>query len=114
MQFLAGQFGVDVLGFAVMSNHLHVVLRNRPDIIHGWSDDEVARRWWNVFPKRRDREGNAKEPSSVELQMIMIDPAKRLQRPNRRRNRTIQIAKRSFERCVPQRSWGTRRRGQPG
>ncbi len=76
MQFLAGQFGVDVLGFAVLSNHLHVVLRNRPDVVQTWSDIEVARRWWNVFPKRRDREGNAKEPTSIELQMIMIDPAK--------------------------------------
>jgi len=74
LQFLAGQFGVDVLGFAVMSNHVHVVLRNRPDVVQGWSDLEVARRWWNVFPKRRDREGNAKEPTDIELQMIMIDP----------------------------------------
>ena len=56
MQFLAGQFGVDVLGFAVLSNHLHVVLRNRPDVVQGWSDLEVARRWWNTFPKRRDRD----------------------------------------------------------
>jgi len=76
MQFLAGQFGIDVLGFAVMSNHLHVVLRNRPDVVNGWSDLEVARRWWNVFPMRRDREGNAKEPTDVELQMIIIDPTK--------------------------------------
>jgi REP element-mobilizing transposase RayT len=76
MQFLAGQFGVDVLGFAVLSNHLHVVLRNRPDVVHGWSDVEVARRWWNTFPKRRDRAGNAREPTNVELQMIIIDPAK--------------------------------------
>ena len=76
MQFLAGQFGVDVLGFAVLSNHLHVVLRNRPDIVHGWSDDEVARRWLNVFPKRRDREGNAKEPTDIELQMLTFDPEK--------------------------------------
>jgi REP element-mobilizing transposase RayT len=29
MQFLAREFGVDVLGFSVLSNHLHVVLRNR-------------------------------------------------------------------------------------
>ena len=32
LEFLAGQFGIDLLGFAVMSNHLHVVLRNRPDV----------------------------------------------------------------------------------
>ena len=29
LEYLAGQFGIDVLAFAVMSNHLHVVLRNR-------------------------------------------------------------------------------------
>src|SRR5258708_33565819 len=73
MQFLAGQFGLDVLGFAAMSNHLHVVLRNRPDVVQGWSDAEVARRWWNVFPKRRDNEGNAKEATDFEVQMIMAD-----------------------------------------
>jgi hypothetical protein len=54
LEFLAGQFGIDILGFAVMSNHLDVVLRNRPDLIAGWSDVEVARRWWNLFPLRRD------------------------------------------------------------
>jgi len=76
MQFLAGQLGVDVLGFAVLHNHLHIVLRNRPDVVQGWSDLEVARRWWNVFPKRKDDDGNAKEPSDIELQMIVINPEK--------------------------------------
>jgi REP element-mobilizing transposase RayT len=73
MQFLAGQFGLDVLGFAVMSNHIHVVLRNRPDVVQDWSDAEVARRWWNMFPRRRDKEGKPKEPTEFELQMIMAD-----------------------------------------
>src|SRR5258707_13575291 len=70
MQFLAGQFGLDVLGFSVMSNHIHVVLRNRPDVVQNWSDADVARRWWNVFPKRRDKDGNPKETTETELLMI--------------------------------------------
>ncbi len=74
IQFLAGQFGVDVLGFAVMSNHIHVILRNRPDVIAGWSDVEVAHRWWNVFPKRRDKQGNPQPPTDIELQMIIANP----------------------------------------
>src|SRR5262245_53501201 len=65
---------MDVLGFAVLSNHLHVVVRNRPDVVQNWSDLEVARRWWYVFPKRRDKAGNPKPPTDVELQMIMADP----------------------------------------
>jgi REP element-mobilizing transposase RayT len=77
MQFLAGQFGIDLLGFSVMSNHIHVILRNRPDVVQNWSDDEVVRRWWNIFPKRRDREGNPKEPTDFELLTITVN-AKRL------------------------------------
>ncbi len=69
-------FVVDVLGFAVMSNHLHVVLRNRPDVVAGWSDDEVARRWWDIFPKRRDRDGHPKEPTAAELLTITSDVAR--------------------------------------
>ena len=32
LRHLAGLFGVDVCEYAVMSNHMHVVLRNRPDM----------------------------------------------------------------------------------
>jgi hypothetical protein len=72
--FLAANLGVDVLGFSIMSNHIHLVVRNRPDVVAGWSDDDVARRWWNVFPKRRDREGNPAEPTASELTMIIASP----------------------------------------
>jgi REP element-mobilizing transposase RayT len=44
LAFLAGQMALDVLGFAVMSDHLHIVVRNRPDVAERWSDDDVARR----------------------------------------------------------------------
>ena len=46
LEFLAGIFGIDILGFSVMSNHLHAILRNRPDVVKDWTDEEVARRWW--------------------------------------------------------------------
>ena len=45
LEFLAGVFAMDVLGFSVMSNQLHVILRNRPDVVKTWSDEEGARRW---------------------------------------------------------------------
>ena len=42
---LAGLFAIEVCGYSVMSNHLHLVLRNRPDIAGQWSADEIALRW---------------------------------------------------------------------
>lgn len=49
---------MDLLGFAFMSNHFHLILRSRPDATATWSDEEVARRWLMLCPHRR------KSPSS--------------------------------------------------
>ena len=68
LKFLAEVFGVEVLAFAIMSNHIHLVLRNRPDVVKSWSDLEVAKRWWKLFPQRRDADGNAEKPRKTDLQ----------------------------------------------
>ncbi len=73
LEFLAGQFGIDVLSFAVLSNHLHLVVRNRPDVVRGWSDEEVARRWWNLCPQRRNPDGSPAELEAHELRMLLAD-----------------------------------------
>ncbi len=70
LEFLAGQFGIDVVGFSVMSNHFHTILRNRPDVVARWSDSEVAHRWWNLFPARRNREGTPVTPRRTELKVL--------------------------------------------
>ena len=83
MEFLAGRFGLDVLSYTVMSNHLHVMLRNRPDVVAQWSDEEVARRWLELFPTRRNPDGTMAEPNETELQMITSDPEKLAERRRR-------------------------------
>jgi len=60
LESLAGLFGVEIAAFAVMSNHVHVILRNRPDVVALWSDQEVARRWLALFP---GRVGNKPDPT---------------------------------------------------
>jgi REP element-mobilizing transposase RayT len=50
---LASVFGIDVLTYAILSNHMHVILRTRPDVVREWSDEEVARRWLSIFPGQR-------------------------------------------------------------
>jgi hypothetical protein len=54
---LAGIFAIEVCGYAVLDNHLHVVLRLNDTRATGWSDEEVVRRWGRLFPPRgKDRE----------------------------------------------------------
>ena len=50
VQHLSALFGIEVFAYSVMSNHLHLVLRNRPDRVAQWSDHEVAERWCRVCP----------------------------------------------------------------
>jgi REP element-mobilizing transposase RayT len=49
---LAEIFAVSMAGFAVLDNHLHVLLRLDPETVAGWSDEDVARRWGRLFPPR--------------------------------------------------------------
>ena len=47
---LSGIFGAEVLTYAVMHNHWHLVVRMRPDWVASWTDEEVARRWLKFCP----------------------------------------------------------------
>jgi REP element-mobilizing transposase RayT len=73
LRFLAGCFGIDVLGFSVMDNHFHVILRNRPDVVETWSDEEAARRWYRLCPVRKTASGEPEEPTAAELSAIVSD-----------------------------------------
>ena len=50
LSVLASAFAVDILRFSIMSNHIHLVLRNRPDIAQKLSDREVVERWFRACP----------------------------------------------------------------
>ncbi len=68
---LAGKMAIDILDYAILDNHLHIVLRNRPDIVKTWSDEEVARRWWFVCPMRRNDDGTIPEPKPSEVGVLL-------------------------------------------
>ena len=70
MEFLASVFGIDCLTYTVMSNHLHTVLRRRPDVVATWNDQEIARRWLTLFPNRKNKDGSPAEPTKSEISMI--------------------------------------------
>jgi hypothetical protein len=49
---LADIFAAGVYAYAVMSNHVHVVLRIDPVAAQTWPDEDVATRWVRLFPVR--------------------------------------------------------------
>ena len=77
MERLASVFGIDVLAYAILSNHLHIVVRTRPDVIADWSDSDVAVRWLRVFPGRRIDEQLA-DPTTTDVEAL-ANNAERIQ-----------------------------------
>lgn len=53
LELLARNFAVSVCGFAVMDNHLHVLVRLDPSALASWSAEEVVRRWIAVYPPKK-------------------------------------------------------------
>ncbi|WP_231612689.1 transposase, partial [Novipirellula galeiformis] len=72
----ANCFGVDLLAFALLSNHVHLILRTRPDVVATWSDNEVARRWMMICPHRRGPDGQPLPPTEAEIRSIAGCPVK--------------------------------------
>jgi hypothetical protein len=72
----AACFGIDLIGFAILSNHFHMILRTRPDVVATWSDEEVARRWMLLCPHRRNPDGTPMEPSEPEIKSIAGCPVR--------------------------------------
>ena len=49
LQQLAAVCAIDVAAYAVMSNHVHVVVRVNADRARAWGRNEVLRRWTQLF-----------------------------------------------------------------
>ena len=49
IKLLCSAFSVDLCAYAVMSNHYHLVVKINADATKHWSDEEVAKRWLQVF-----------------------------------------------------------------
>jgi REP element-mobilizing transposase RayT len=73
---LAGLFAVEVHAYNVMSNHLHVVMRTRPDQAKAWDDAEVARRWLQICPGKRILSDPAGAPDECAIRALCADAGK--------------------------------------
>lgn len=61
--------GVDLLAYAIMGNHVHLVVRLRPDVVAGWTDPEVARHALAILPVRS---GPGLEPLAVKPGVVEL------------------------------------------
>lgn len=50
LEFLTGIMGIECLGFGIMDNHLHLLLRLDSTLVNSWSAREVAERWARLYP----------------------------------------------------------------
>lgn len=75
LRLLSQCFAVSIHAYAVMSNHLHIVVQLAPGAAAAWSDADVAARWVRLFPPRQD----ADEAFEAKCHRLMADP-ERLQR----------------------------------
>jgi hypothetical protein len=66
-QQLAGLFAIDIGFHAELANHIHLILRTRPELTATYSDDEVLRRWWIVTRLKRNRHGQIEQPTQEQL-----------------------------------------------
>ena len=58
-----------------LSNHIHLILRSRPDVVALWSDKEVVRRWLTISHLVPSKDGQTiKELTDVQIAMEMADP----------------------------------------
>ena len=82
-QQLAALFAIEVTFHTEMSNHLHLVLRTRPDIAKRWSAEEVARRWLTITRLAKCLSDDLPQPTPEQVQEL-VQNKKRIQKLRRR------------------------------
>jgi len=49
IKLMCSVFAVDLCAYAIMNNHYHIVVRINTARVEEWTDEEVARRWMQIF-----------------------------------------------------------------
>ena len=77
LRYLAQYFAIDVLSYAILSNHFHVVLRNRPDLVEAMSDREVVIAWLMICPQSGKKpDGTVTAPTEAEIRAEQQTPGR--------------------------------------
>ena len=72
LRLLGECFAVAIHAYAVMSNHVHVIVQMVPNAAREWSDNEVAARWLRLFPTANGDE----DVMALRRQVLLADAAR--------------------------------------
>jgi hypothetical protein len=70
LSLVAACFAAAIHAYAVMSNHLHVVVHLDPTVALLWTDAEVAERWVRLFPPRE----STAAAYTFKVERLLADP----------------------------------------
>lgn len=74
MEELASIFAFDIATFAIQSNHFHLVVRSRPDIVRTWTDKEAVLKNLRLAGDRWFLEdGSQRKSTQAEVERILKD-----------------------------------------
>jgi hypothetical protein len=73
---LAGLFAIEVGFHAELVNHIHVEMRNRPDIVEIWSDEDVVRRWLSITHLAKSKDGTLRDISPGQIAIEKSRPGR--------------------------------------
>jgi len=69
--FLSAIFAVDVIGYAVMSNHYHIVLNVRSSESLAWAEDDLVEKWLTLNPRKNE----TKESRDARKSFLLSTPS---------------------------------------
>lgn len=75
LEYLTSIFAVDVGNYHLLHNHLHAIVRARPDVAQTWSDEEVAWKWKCAWPSYDDGVWH-REPTDEEIELLLLNADK--------------------------------------
>ncbi len=71
---------IDITAWCILSNHMHLMVTIRPDVVESWSDEQAAMRYLRLCPGRwkRKKRGVAVDapPTQEEILEITEDPSR--------------------------------------